>query len=100
MKYTNFLDISLNARQLASAARIYIDEIDSFSKINQGNPLNISSIIPLTIPDNVIKEYFAKIIGEPFVEKIGVVNLEICFQVTLYMKANVNQQYFYLKDRD
>ncbi len=63
-----FLGYKPDAQESEIAARLYIDDIDSFEKIKQINPANISDLVPLTIPEQVIKGNLAEIINEPFVD--------------------------------
>lgn len=64
-----FLGYDPYARQSAGAARIYIDEIDSFNKITRIDSSSIRDIVPVALSESQIKKYFAQIIGEPFVRK-------------------------------
>lgn len=49
--------------------QIYIDDIDTFSKVKKIKPHEVRNIVPLNIPEDTIKEAIADIIGEPFIPK-------------------------------
>lgn len=49
--------------------QIYIDDIDSFSKVRKIKPRDVSDMVPLKISEDKIKEAIAEIIGEPFIPK-------------------------------
>lgn len=64
-----FLGYAPHGRQRAGAARIYVDDIDSFSKVKQVGSFSITDIVPIKLSESQIKKYFAEIIGEPFVQE-------------------------------
>lgn len=49
--------------------RIYVDDIDSFSKVRKVESKAVESLVPLNISENKIKRLLAEIIGEKFVPK-------------------------------
>ena len=65
----NFLGYAPHSHQRIGAARIYIDDIDSFRKVKQIGSFSVTDIVPITLSETQIKAYFAEIIGEPFIPK-------------------------------
>lgn len=52
-----------------SYARLSPEEIDSFQNISTVKETEIADIVPLQLPEALIKEYFCDIIGNPFAQK-------------------------------
>jgi hypothetical protein len=46
--------------------QIFIDDIDTFSKVREIRPQEVKSLVPLTLLEDDIKSYFQEIIGENF----------------------------------
>jgi hypothetical protein len=49
--------------------QITADDLDSFSEIKKVKSVAVSNLIPLQVIEKQIKEWFAEIIGEPFIQK-------------------------------
>lgn len=48
---------------------IYVDDIDSFNRVDKIEPNEVKNLVPLGLLEKTIKEHFAEIVGESFVQK-------------------------------
>lgn len=55
------------AHRSIGAVRVYLDDIDTFNKIERVENNMVTNIVPLPLSEKLIKDDFAQIIGEPFV---------------------------------